>query len=77
MPDRPAHDVDLALDALTHTERQAIAYAAAERRDLTLADGAPRLAALWHALAVAAAEANDREAAAFREWSEQLGPWAP
>lgn len=71
------HVIDEALDALTASERRAIAYAAAERRDMTMSDGAPRMAALWHALAVAAAEANDREAAAFQSWSQQLGPWTP
>lgn len=70
MTDR--HDLDLALDALTDTERGALSAAAADARDRHLADGAPRMAALWHAVADAAAASRDRERSAFRAWQTEV-----
>ena len=54
-------DLDRALDALTDVERRALAVAAAELRDARAGAGDRRLADVWSALAVAAAEAGDRE----------------
>lgn len=66
------HDLDLALDALTDVERRALCSAAAEARDRQLADDAPRLAAVWHSIADAAAASRDRERAAFRQWQTEV-----
>ena len=57
------HDLALALDALTDHERDALAFAAAEARDRHVADNAPRMAAVWHAVADAAATSRDRQRA--------------
>ena len=60
-------DLDRALDALTDVERRALTVAAAELRDARDAAGEPRMAAVWSALAVAAAEAVDRERSTIGE----------
>lgn len=54
-------DIEQAMDDLTYPERRAISCSTAELRDRYAAAGEPRLARWWHALAVAAAEAQARE----------------
>ena len=65
-------DLDRALDALTDVERRALTVAAAELRDARAASGDRRLADVWHALAVAAAEARDREHSTIAEMQDDL-----
>lgn len=69
-----ARDADLcaALDALTSTERRAVAFAAAEIRDRRVEDGDEGLAVLWNALAALAAEAEDIHLGRFAELERQL-----
>lgn len=57
------NDIDRALDDLDAADLRAVKAAAHEAGRRHLDDGAPRHAALWHALSVIAAEAEDRRAA--------------
>ena len=65
-------DLDRALDALTDVERRALTVAAAELRDARAAAGDHGLADVWHALAVAAAEAGDRERSTIAAMQDDL-----
>ena len=70
-------DVDLcrALDALTSTERRGVAVSAAEARDRRVDEGDTRMAAVWNALAVLAAESESAVQGRYAELERQLR-WA-
>lgn len=65
-------DMDRALDDLDAAELRALAVAAHETRQRSLDDGFPRRAALWHAFAVAVAEAKDRQGSTLRALEDDL-----
>ncbi len=69
-----ARDSDLcaALDALTSSERRAVAFSAAEARDRRVEDGEPGMAAYWHALAMLAAESENVVQGRFAELERSL-----
>ncbi len=61
-----------AVENLTDSERRALIGAAAGFRDRHAADGTPRLAEFWNALAAFVAEVSDAEHAAFEEMETGL-----
>jgi hypothetical protein len=64
------NDLEAALANLGYSRRVALVRAAAEKRDASLSD--PRMAAVWHALAVAAAEVTDAENIVLRAAEDAL-----
>ena len=70
-------DVDLcrALDALTSAERRGVAVSASEARDRRVDDAEHRMAAVWNALAVLAAESESSVQGRFADIERQLR-WA-
>jgi hypothetical protein len=67
------HDLRTAIDDLTPAERAMLARVAAEHRDAG-ATSHPRMAALWQALAVLAAESVDRERSVLADLERGMGP---
>ncbi len=66
------HDLDTARDDLDAVERSALGVAAAELRDRHAAAGAARTAAVWAAVACAAADSRDRERTTLAAMQDDL-----